>query len=49
MVKTKQKTGPLLIILAGCVLVSGISGNGITPAGLLVGLGSGIQRRAATG
>ena len=32
----------LALAFAGCVLVSGISGNGITPAGLLVGLGSGI-------
>ena len=30
------------LAFAGCVLVSGISGEGITLAGLLVGLGSGI-------
>ena len=32
----------LAFAFAGCVLVSGISGNGITLTGLLLGLGSGI-------
>lgn len=32
----------LILAFAGCVLVSGISGNGITFTGLLVGLGSGL-------
>ncbi len=32
----------LILAFAGCVLVSGISGNGITFTGLLVGLGSGF-------
>ena len=30
------------LAFAGCVLVSGISGEGITPAGLLIGLGAGL-------
>ena len=38
----RRKILALALAFAGCVLVSGISGNGITPAGLLVGLGSGI-------
>ena len=37
-----KKLLALVLAFAGCVLVSGISGNGITPAGLLAGLGSGI-------
>ncbi|MBR6707157.1 MAG: EamA family transporter [Clostridia bacterium] len=32
----------LALAIAGCVLVSGVSGEGITLTGLLVGLGSGI-------
>ena len=32
----------LVLAFAGCVLVSGISGGGLTPIGLLVGLGSGL-------
>ncbi|MBQ6290416.1 MAG: EamA family transporter [Clostridia bacterium] len=32
----------LVLAFAGCVLVSGISGEGITLVGLLIGLGSGI-------
>lgn len=32
----------LALAFAGCVLVSGISGEGISPAGLLLGLGSGL-------
>ncbi|MCR5417445.1 MAG: DMT family transporter [Lachnospiraceae bacterium] len=38
----RKKVTALVLAFAGCVLVSGISGEGITPAGLLVGLGSGI-------
>ena len=38
----KQKLIALALAFAGCVLVSGISGGGMTPLGLLVGLGSGI-------
>ena len=38
----QRKILALALAFAGCVLVSGISGNGITPVGLLVGLGSGI-------
>lgn len=38
----RRKILALALAFAGCVLVSGISGNGITPVGLLVGLGSGI-------
>ena len=37
-----KKILSLALAFAGCVLVSGISGNGVTPVGLLVGLGSGI-------
>ncbi len=37
-----RKLTALALAFAGCVLVSGISGEGVTPAGLLVGLGSGI-------
>ena len=37
-----RKVMALALAFAGCVLVSGISGGGITPTGLLVGLGSGI-------
>lgn len=37
-----RKLIALALAFAGCVLVSGISGGGITPIGLLVGLGSGI-------
>ncbi len=38
----KQKLIALALAFAGCVMVSGISGEGMTPLGLLVGLGSGI-------
>ncbi len=38
----KRKLTALALAFAGCVLVSGISGGGMTPIGLLVGLGSGI-------
>ena len=37
-----KKLVALALAFAGCVLVSGISGEGITPKGLLIGLGSGI-------
>ena len=37
-----RKLLALALAFAGCVLVSGISGEGITLAGLLIGLGSGI-------
>ena len=37
-----KKLTALLLAFAGCVLVSGISGEGMTIKGLLVGLGSGI-------
>ena len=37
-----QKLVALVLAFAGCVLVSGISGEGITLKGLLIGLGSGI-------
>ncbi len=37
-----KKLVALALAFAGCVLVSGISGEGVSPAGLLVGLGSGI-------
>ena len=40
---TGKKLLALLLAFSGCVLVSGISGEGgVTPAGLLFGLGSGI-------
>ena len=39
---TGRKVSALLLAFGGCVLVSGISGGGLTPVGLLVGLGSGI-------
>ena len=38
----REKLAALILAFAGCVLVSGISGNGITLPGLLLGLGSGI-------
>ena len=38
----RRKLIALALAFAGCVLVSGISGEGITVTGLLVGLGSGI-------
>ena len=38
----RKKILALVLAFAGCVLVSGISGNGISLIGLLVGLGSGI-------
>ena len=38
----KRKILALVLAFAGCVLVSGISGGGMTPMGLLIGLGSGI-------
>ena len=37
-----RKISALILAFLGCVLVSGISGSGITVVGLLVGLGSGI-------
>ena len=37
-----KKLVALALAFAGCVLVSGISGEGITLTGLLIGLGSGI-------
>ena len=37
-----KKLIALALAFAGCVLVSGISGGGITAAGLLLGLGSGL-------
>lgn len=39
---TARKILALLLAFCGCVLVSGISGGGLTAAGLLIGLGSGI-------
>ena len=39
---TKRKLLALALAFGGCVLVSGISGEGVTLLGLLVGLGSGI-------
>ena len=39
---TVQKLLALALAFGGCVLVSGISGGGLTPAGLLIGLGSGL-------
>ncbi|MCR5178575.1 MAG: DMT family transporter [Lachnospiraceae bacterium] len=39
---TARKLLALAAAFGGCVLVSGISDGGITPAGLLIGLGSGI-------
>lgn len=39
---TGKKVAALLLAFAGCVLVSGISGEGMTLTGLLIGLGSGI-------
>lgn len=38
----RKKLLALVLAFAGCVLVSGISGGGITAFGLLAGLGSGI-------
>ena len=38
----RRKVIALLLAFGGCVLVSGISGEGITFAGLLIGLGSGF-------
>ena len=38
----RRKLIALALAFTGCVLVSGISGGGVTPTGLLVGLGSGI-------
>ncbi len=38
----RRKLIALILAFAGCVLVSGISGEGMTLTGLLVGLGSGI-------
>ena len=40
---TGRKLLALALAFAGCVLVSGISGEGMTLTGLLVGLGSGIE------
>ena len=39
---TAQKIIALVLAFGGCVLVSGISGGGLTLMGLLIGLGSGI-------
>ena len=39
---TVRKAAALILAFAGCVLVSGISGEGLSLTGLLVGLGSGI-------
>ena len=39
---TGRKLLALVLAFAGCVLVSGVSGEGMTLTGLLVGLGSGI-------
>lgn len=38
----RRKLTALALAFAGCVLVSGISGGGMNPIGLLVGLGSGL-------
>ncbi|SHK69093.1 DMT family transporter [Fibrobacter sp. UWB12] len=38
----RQKIIALALAFAGCVLVSGISGDGITAVGLLLGIGSGV-------
>ena len=38
----RRKIIALILAFAGCVLVSGLSGNGITLVGLLIGLGSGL-------
>ncbi|MCR5249917.1 MAG: DMT family transporter [Lachnospiraceae bacterium] len=38
----KKKVTALFLAFAGCVLVSGISGEGISPKGVLLGLGSGF-------
>ena len=38
----RRKLIALALAFAGCILVSGISGDGVTTVGLLVGLGSGI-------
>ena len=39
---TAQKLLALVLAFGGCVLVSGISGGGLTLTGLLVGLGAGV-------
>ena len=39
---TGRKVLALILAFGGCVLVSGISGGGLTVIGLLIGLGSGI-------
>lgn len=39
---TGRKVAALVLAFTGCVLVSGVSGEGITAAGLMIGLGSGI-------
>ncbi len=39
---TGKKILALLLAFAGCVLVSGISGEGLTVGGLLIGLGAGL-------
>lgn len=38
----RRKILALALAFAGCILVSGVSGNGVSLTGLLVGLGSGI-------
>ncbi|MBO4347330.1 MAG: EamA family transporter [Lachnospiraceae bacterium] len=37
-----KKLTALVLAFGGCVLVSGLSGNGLTVTGLLIGLGSGL-------
>ena len=39
---TKRKLLALFLAFGGCVMVSGVSGGGLTVIGLLIGLGSGI-------
>lgn len=39
---TAQKLGALVLAFGGCALVSGIGVQGITPKGLLIGLGAGF-------
>ena len=39
---TRKKVLALVMAFTGCVFVSGLSAGGITPAGLLIGLGAGI-------
>ena len=39
---SRRKVSALLLAFAGCALVSGLSGEGVSLKGLLIGLGSGI-------